>query len=381
MNLDPIPQVPTDDPFPLYDVLREEHPMLRVEERDLWVASRYTDVRAMLENPDVWSSAHGVVPSRFKPDKPTIIAMDAPRHTVLRKSVSRAFTPRRIDVLSKRIREIARELIDEFPASGEFDVFHAFTDPLPMYVMAALLGVGREERAMFKRCGDAIVYASDTPPDELHAAQSELTDYLAVVFEERRREPREDLISVLVSDSPEGKALDEEEMLGLCFLLLVAGTETTTSALGNGLLLLDRFRAERDWVAADPARVHAASEEVLRFDPPVHGLSRVASRDTEVHGVPVSEGEWVHMLFAAANRDPRTFENPERFDPARTRNHHVSFGWGVHFCLGANLARMELRIGLQELLARMPNYRVVTDGVERLRSDTNRGFARLPVEI
>ncbi len=380
MKLDPLPGVSTDDPFPVYEVLREKHPLHRLEERDLWILSRHADVQAMLKDPQTWSSAHGVLPNGFKPEKPTIIAMDPPRHTLLRHSVNRAFTPRRIEILSARIREIARELIAEFPASGELDVFHAFTDPLPMYVMAALLGVGREQRAMFKRCGDAIVYAQESPPELLDAAQAELTDYLAVVFEERRRAPKDDLISVLLSDSPDGQALDEEEMLGLCFLLLVAGTETTTSALGNSMLLLDRYREERDWIAADPARVPAAAEELLRFDPPVHGLSRVASSDTELRGVKIAKGERAHMLFAAANRDPRAFPEPERFDPARAQNHHVSFGWGVHFCLGASLARMELRIGLEELLARVPGYRVVPGGVERLPSDTNRGFSRLMIE-
>jgi cytochrome P450 len=201
------------------------------------------------------------------------------------------------------------------------------------------------------------------------------------VFAERRRAPRDDLISVLLTSSPEGFALAEDELLGLCFLLLVAGTETTTSALGNALLLLDRDRDARRRLIAEPARLAIAIEEMLRFDPPVHGLSRVLTRDVEVAGRAIPKGARVHLLFAAANRDPAVFPDPDRFDVARAPNHHLAFGLGVHFCLGASLARMELRVGLEELLRRAPDYSVDTNRVERLRSDTNRGFERLPIAI
>jgi cytochrome P450 len=378
-NLDPIVQVWTEDPNPVYRELRENHPLHYVAERDLWVISRYADVQATLKDPETFSSREGVVPNGYVPEKPTVIVMDPPRHTRMRHVVNRAFTPRRIEALSARIREIAGELADALPAAGEVDAFHAFTDPLPLYVMAELLGVDRDQREMFKRCGDAIVYATDTPAEVLLSAQAELTDYLAEVFEWRRREPRDDLISVLLTASSEGDALSQDDLLGLCFLLLVAGTETTTSALGNAILLFDRYPEARESLLADPSRIQTAVEEVLRFDPPVHGLCRVLTRDVELYGQRIPRGARLHMLFAAANRDPRVFQAPDRFDVARTSNHHFSFGFGVHFCLGASLARMELRVGLEEFLRRSPGYRVQHAGVQRLRSDTNRGFSKLPI--
>ena len=383
-ELDPIPAVCVPDPHPLYHRIREERPALYVPARDLWVLSRHADIQAAVRDPATWSSAEGVVPNAFVPENPTLITMDAPAHTAMRNAVGRAFTPRRIEALAPRIRAIAQELLEAIPPAGEaaeVDAFEAFTDPLPLLVMAELLGVDPEERAMFKRCGDAIVYASDTPPEQLRAAEAELTEYLSRVFAQRRQSPRQDLISVLLHASDEGAALPENDLLGLCFLLLVAGTETTTSALGNALLLLDQHPESRTQMTREPQTLRSACEEILRFDPPVQGLSRVAKRDVALHGETIPEGARVHMLFAAANRDPRVFSEPDRFDIARKDNHHLAFGFGVHFCLGASLARMELQIGVEEFLRHAPRYRVDRDGVERMRSDTNRGFRKLPVAL
>lgn len=381
MNLDPIPQAIADDPHPVYRALREEHPVHYVAERDLWVLSRYEDILAAIKQPEVFSSTEGVVPSGFKPENPTLIVLDPPDHSQMRKAVMRAFTPRRMAAMSARVREFAQQLIADFPASGEVDAFEQYTDPLPIYVMAELLGVDASERPMFKRCGDAIVYSSGADPESLLRAQRELTDYLETVFAARQREPRNDLISLLLSESDEGRALDHEELLGLCFLLLVAGTETTTSALGNAMLLLEQHRDARKLLIEDPSRIPAAAEEILRFDSPVQGLSRVARRDVEIRGQKIPKGARVHLLYAAANRDPRVFDEPDRFDIERKQTGHLAFGFGIHFCLGASLARLELQIGLEELLARAPDYRLDLDRIERLPSDTNRGFARLPTLI
>ena len=379
MELDPTRLLTEDDPHRAYATLREEHPVHYVEARDLWVVSRYADVLAAVRDPDTWSSARGVVPSGFVPDKPTLIVLDPPVHTTMRKAVMRAFTPRRIAAIEPRIRAFARSLAEELPRDGLVDAFEHFTDPLPILVLAELLGVDPSEREMFKRCGDAIVYATGTAPEVLHAAQRELTDYLAGVFAERRRAPRDDLISLLLTESPEGRALSEEELLGLCFLLLVAGTETTTSGLGNALLLLDEHRGARKSLIETPDAIDAAVEEILRYESPVHGLSRVLTRDVTLHDRAIPKGARVHLLYAAANRDPRVFEHPDRFDIARSPNHHLAFGLGIHFCLGASLARMELRVGLQELLRVAPDYEIDRAGVVRLPSDTNRGYAKIPL--
>lgn len=381
MVLDPIAQAAADDPHATYGELREHHPVHYIESRDLWVLSRYEDVLAAIRDPETFSSSRGVVPSGFVPDKPTLIVLDPPAHTPMRHAVMRAFTPRRIAALEPRIRELARDLVAALPAEGETDAFEGFTDPLPIYVIAELLGVDAAQRPMFKRCGDAIVYSSGADPQTLLDAQSELTDYLAGVFAQRREQPRDDLISVLLTTTSEGRALTEDELLGLCFLLVVAGTETTTSALGNAMLVLEKERGARQQLLADPSLIDSCVEEVLRFDSPVQGLSRVTTRDVKLHGRDVPKGARVHLLFAAANRDRRVFPDPDRFDVTRSPNHHLAFSLGIHFCLGASLARMELRVGIEELLRRAPDYQLRSEGLERLPSDTNRGFGALPLTL
>jgi cytochrome P450 len=381
MNLDPIPHAIADDPHRVYSTLREEHPVYYAEERDLWILSRHADILAAIKDPETFSSAEGVVPSGFTPENPTLIILDPPAHSAMRQAVMRAFTPRRMAAMTEQVRGFARQLLDAFPASGAVDAFEEFTDPLPIYVMAELLGVDASERPMFKRCGDAIVYSSGADPETLVRAQRELTDYLQTVFEERKRAPRNDLISLLLSKSDEGRALLNDELLGLCFLLLVAGTETTTSALGNAMLLLEQNPEARKRLIEDPSLIPSAAEEILRFDSPVQGLSRVVRREVEIQGTTIPRGARVHLLYAAANRDPRVFPDPDRFDIARTPNNHLAFGFGIHFCLGASLARLELQVGIEELLARAPNYHLDLSGLERLPSDTNRGFAKLPTLV
>ncbi|MEZ4331420.1 MAG: cytochrome P450 [Myxococcota bacterium] len=381
MDFDPLRETTSDDPHPVYAWLRDEDPVHWCEARDMFVLSRHADVLAAVRDPETFASGDGIVPSGFKPEEPTIIVMDPPAHTAMRRHVMRAFTPRRMDAMVPRVRAIARALLDDWPDSGEIDAFARFTDPLPIAVMAELLGVDASERPLFKRCGDAIVYSSGADPETIRAAQAELEAYLETVFERRRNRPGNDLISVLLSPSDEDGALSHRALLGLCFTLLVAGTETTTSALGNAMWLLDRHPDVKRDLARNPARIPIAVEEILRVESPVQGLSRVARRDVTLHGRRIPAGARVHLLWAAANRDPRAFPEPDRFDPARSPNNHLAFGFGIHFCLGASLARTELRVGLETLLARAPDFTLDTAGLRRLPSDTNRGFGRLPVRI
>src|SRR5689334_1046310 len=381
VDLDPIPQVWRDDPHPVYRELREHHPVYHVEARDLWVLSRYADIQSVIRSPESFTSAQGVVPSGYAPEDPTIIAIDPPEHTAMRKAVSRAFTPRRMSQLEGRIREIARELVAALPDEGVVDVFREFSDILPYLVMAELLGLEPGTYDILKRCGDVIVYSTDYTPEEMQDATRELIEHLAQTFEARTREPRDDLISVLLTSSPEGDALTHEELLSLCFLLTVAGTETTTSGIGNALLVLDRFTDDRARLVADPALLPTAVDEILRYDSPVQGLCRVTTKPVEIRGTQLPAGARVHMLFAAANCDPDAFDEPDRFDIRRSPNMHLAFGFGIHHCLGASLARTEMRLGLDEFLRRYPEFRVCRNDVVRLRSDTNRGFARLPVQL
>jgi cytochrome P450 len=375
MSLDPISAV-MEDPYPVYRELRDHHPVYYSPERDLWYLSRYADVHDAINNASVFSSAQGVVPSGFVSDTPVLITMDPPDHTELRKAVQRAFTPKQIAEMENHIRTVAGQLLDALPASGEVDAVTLFTDQLPLLVMTELLGVDLADRAMFKRCGDIIVAQKDV--NAMAAAQVELTEYLAGVFAARRAEPRDDFITKLVSPTDSGDTLSDGELLGLCFLLLVAGTETTTGGLGTAMLLLDRFRDARDQLLVAPELMTTAVDEILRFDSPTQGLSRVLTADVTLHGTTIPAGARVHLLFASANHDERQFPDPDRFDVTRTPNQHLAFGFGNHYCLGASLAKMEIKVGMEELLRRAPDYTISADRVERLPSETNRSFAALP---
>jgi cytochrome P450 len=381
MDLDPIPQVWVDDPHEVYRELREKHPVHHVEERDLWVVSRYDDVLTMLRSPERFSSASGVVPSGYAPESPTIITSDPPIHTPIRKAVSRAFTPKRMAAIEPVIRQLARDLVAQLPSAGEVDAFSAFSALLPYQVMAELLGLEPETYDVLKRCGDVIVYSSHFDPEAMERASRELSEFLAESCARRRNAPGDNLMSVLLSSTPDDDAPGEEDVVALCFLLTLAGTETTTSAIGLALMILDEFTAERQRIVADRSLLATAVDEMMRWDSPVQGLSRVTTEPIPLHGTVIPEGARVHMLFASANRDPTMFEAPDRFDILRAPNPHLGFGFGIHHCLGASLARTELRVGLAEFLTRFPHYRVCREDVVRLHSDTNRGFRQLPIVL
>jgi hypothetical protein len=378
---DPSVQTWEPDPHPVYRALRDRAPLHRCEERGLWVLSRHADVRAAILDPATYSSASGVVPSGFAPEKPILISVDPPRHTRLRKAVQRVFTPRRVQGLEPRIRSYARRLLDALPFGREIDLVRGYAQPLPIYVMSELLGVPMEDRRTFLRWADAVIHARPDSTTAIGDAEGELYAYFARVVAERRARPREDLVTLLLSPTEDGETLSEDEILGFCFLLLLAGIETTTAALGNAAALLDRERVARAILLEDPTRIPCAVEEVLRYDSPVQGLTRTLARDVELHGRRLREGERVHLLFGSANRDERCFAEPDRFEATREPNPHLAFGLGVHFCLGASLARLELRVGLEELLARAPDYEVTAEKLERVPSDTNRLYAGLPVAL
>ena len=382
-DFDPHRLTAEEDPYPVYAELREHHPIYYSEERRMWVVSRYEDVRAVLLDAATWASGEGTTPNEFVSEKPMLISQDPPYHTHLRGAVHHSFTPRRMRVLEKRVREIAAELARAMEGQEEVDLFRSYTDPLPVAVISELLGVGIEDRDEFKRRADAIIHTTDGRGEGALEAQRWIYDYLERVLPEREGlDPEVDLISLLLNP-PEGmkEVLSGDEVVGFCSILLLAGTETTTNALGGALQLLDERRELRDSLGKNPSALPPVIEECLRLESPVQGLSRVATRDTEVLGQRIRAGERIHMLFAAANRDPQVFPDPERFDPSRDPNPHLSFGLGIHFCLGASLARMELRVALEELLTRFPDHALLPDRWERQASDTNRGFVKLPVRL
>lgn len=378
MEFDPQALSAIDDPYPVFDRLREEHPIFYSDERDLWVVSRYEDVRAVLLDAETFSSSRGTVPTGFVSEKPMLITQDPPYHTHLRSSVHASFSPRRMRALEGFIRDATRTILDAIEPDEETDLFSALTDPIPVAVITEILGIGFEDRGEFSRYAGAIIHAVEGEGPSAEDAMRWIYDYMEKMLPEREAHPGDDLVSELLH--PEGglPKLSHDELVGFSALLLMAGTETTTNALGNAVVLLHDHPELRRQLAQRPEGLAGAVEELLRLESPVPGLSRVTTRETEIRGEKIPEGARVHMAFAAANRDGRVFENPDAIVPDRHPNPHLAFSLGIHFCLGARLARAEMRIVLEELLERFPDYRVVPERWVRLKSDAARGFSSLP---
>lgn len=378
MDFDPQALSDHPNPYPIFAELREQHPIAYSPERDLWVVSRYEDVRKILLDAETFASGRGTVPTGFVAVKPMLITQDPPYHTHLRSAVHHTFTPRRMAKLDGFIRRVTRELLDAIEPTSETDLFEALTDPLPVAVISELLGIGFEDRKTFSHYAGAIIHANAGHGPSAAEAIEWIYAYLEKVLPEREAHPGEDLVSRLLHPGPDEPRLTHDEIVGFSALLLMAGTETTTNALGNAIAVLHERPEIRARLARQPEGLVRAVEECLRFESPVPGLSRVTTRDVEIHDRKIPEGARIHMAFAAANRDERMFPNAETFDPDRSPNAHMAFSLGIHFCLGASLARTELRIALEELLARFPNYQLVPERAVRLRSDAARGYSYLP---
>jgi cytochrome P450 len=356
-----------DDPYPAYARLRDAAPAVQVAS-GTFAVGRYDDVMAVLKNTAVFSSA----PLAFGFGARTVIGADPPEHTVLRNTVNRAFTPRMVAAMEPRIREIARGLIDDFVAGGECDLIGDFAVPLPVIVIAEILGVDPERRDDFKRWSDSLVF-SGAMSGALDDSREEFRAYFGEVIEQRRREPREDLISALTR-AEEADTLTPAEVMSFAMLLLIAGNETTTNLIGNAMLALLDHPEQLDRVRREPAFVPSMVEEALRFQSPVQLIVRGCVRDTEVGGTPVPRGATVLPLFASANRDERHFAEPDVFDVTRDNaRDHVAFGYGPHFCLGAPLARLEAQVAFEELLPRLANIAKPEGSVEWLPSPLIRG--------
>ncbi|MFO0690199.1 MAG: cytochrome P450 [Myxococcota bacterium] len=359
-----------DDPQPAFRRLRDELPAYHEPERDFWVLSRFEDVWQALRDPATFSSAGGItiLDEHNAAAPPMILTMDPPRHGVLRTKVNRGFTPRRIAGLEAWIRDEATALLDRLEARGEGDLVHDFATPLPTAVFAELLGVPASERDAFRRWSDATCAMSPDPTAMAAGKQAiaELTGLFAELADERRRRPTDDLISALAhaGASPGGGADEEpmtsDELTGFCVLLLVAGLETTASLIATGSLRLAQHPDQRVRLVRDPSAIPNAVEEMVRFDSPIPGNARTLTRDIERHGRKMPAGAKVLLLYAAANRDEREFPGGDRFDVERPIDRHVAFGHGIHFCLGASLARLEARVAFEELLRRFPDHDLAT---------------------
>ncbi|HVC69544.1 MAG TPA: cytochrome P450 [Acidimicrobiales bacterium] len=378
-----------EDPYPTYARLREEAPLFRNDDLDFWALSRHDDVLAAFRNPSQLSNRFGVSldPAAYGPDAHramSFLAMDPPDHTRMRSLVSKAFTPRRVAELENGIRRLAVKHAETAVARGHFDFVADFAGLLPMDVISEMIGVPRADRAEVRRLADLLMHRveglNDVPPEGIEAALA-MAGYFDEMVRQRRAHPAEDLTSALLGADVSGDRLDDEEVISFLFLMVVAGNETTTKLLANCWYWGWRFPDQRAKALADPGRIPDWVEETLRFDTSSQMLLRVTTGDVELHGSVLPDGERVLLLVGSANRDPRIFPQPDHYDLDRDTSKLVSFGSGRHFCLGAALARLEARVGLQELLLRIGDYEIDPGGVERVHSINVRGFARLPTSV
>jgi len=373
---DPVRDDFADRAYEIYRVLRDEHPVYRNEARGSWALSRYDDVRDAAADPETFSSegtsiSQGVLPM--------VQQMDPPRHHALRSLIWKAFTASRVAALEPRVRELARGLIDDFAGRGECDLMREFALQLPSLVIGELIGIPPERRRDFLEWTEVLVTAS---PGRVRAssALAQIYQEFAKLLDERQAERRDDLMSALIDAELDGSKLTREELLGFCFVLVVAGNDTTTNAIANGAVLLARHPEQRADLARDPSLLPRAVEEILRFESPAQALPRIARRDVELHGRRIRAGEEVSLVWGSANHDERRFDDPERFDIHRSDNRHLGLGYGVHFCMGAHLARLEARVSFEELLARLPGYELVEEP-RWLASAWARAYASVPVRF
>lgn len=383
-----------EDPYPTYARLRRDAPVYRNEELDFWALSRHRHVLAAFRDVDTYSNAYGVSldPAAFGPHahrSMSFLAMDPPAHTRLRSLVGKSFTPRRVALLEPRIRQLAVEHLEPALERGSFDFVADFAGLLPMDVISELVGVGPSDRAELRRLADTVLHreegVTDVPPEGAEAALA-LAAYYADMVAERRRRPREDLTSALMAATVDGDRLSDDEVVGILFLMVVAGNETTTKLLGNAWYWGWRNPVEVAKPLADASLVPRWVEETLRYDNSTQMLVRVTRREVDVDGITVPEGSRVLLLIGSANRDEEVFHDPDRYDldraaPGGDAAKLVSFGGGRHFCMGAPLARLEARVALTELVTRVASYEVDPDAMVRVHSINVRGMAALPTTV
>jgi cytochrome P450 len=379
------------DPYPLYARLRAESPVCRVDPGGFWAVSRYADIQLVLSQPAVFSSAGLralLLPPWLErnPLADSLLVVDPPAHDRLRAVVAHAFGPRAMARLEPRVREIAGELAQDLAEQGSADFQAAFAGPLPARIMAEILGLDPSLHVHFKRWTDDASAISPAIVDParialIRATISEMEDYFREVIRTRRRHPGDDMISGLVHPPGTGQPLSDEELLSFLFVLLAAGLETTMYFLANIMRALIGRPDDASRLAADQAHIPKFVEEVLRHDSPGHGTFRVTTQPVELAGTTIPAGALVLLLMASSNRDERRFPDADRFDMDRQHERPLAFGYGIHFCLGAPLARLEGRIACEALLSRFEGFIRPPGEIAWNQSLTVRGPVSLPVEF
>ena len=380
------------DPYPLYRRLRDRDPIHRSIFADQVVVSRYADIDRILRDHRNFgndfskvTSSEGSIATRKKLT-PSMLAQDPPDHTRLRALVNRAFTPRQVARMEDYIRATAHTLLDKIGDAREFDLMKAFAVPLPTIVIARMIGVPERDLERFKVWSDDLARALEpflSPEEEekVYRAARQFAEYFTAIIEQRRREPRDDLVSRLVEAEDAGDKLTAKETRVMLRLLLTAGNETTTNLIGNGVRALLRHPDQLALLRERPELIPSAVEELLRYDPPVQLDMRVALRDMELGGLAVKEGTMITLLIGSANHDPERFPEPEHLDITRSGQANISFGRGIHHCLGAPLARLEGRIALEVLVERFPRLAFGTRPPKYRPSIVLRGLEHLDVRV
>ncbi|RKH08518.1 cytochrome P450 [Corallococcus sp. CA053C] len=377
------------NPYPVYAELRRTAPVCQVEPGGLWALTRFEDVSAAFKNPQVFSSA-GVRTTTappwlgHNPFSESMIVMDPPHHMRLRTLVSRAWTPVAVSRMEPRIRSFAQLLAERLHPEREVDFVDAFAMPLPASVIGELFALDPQMTARYKRWSVDLSSVSGTTEkdtqrhESIRATVREMEDYLSAVVAERRRNPQEDMVSDLVQTRVDGEALSDAELMSFLFLLVVAGLETTVQLVSHCVRMLMEHPHLVQRLRENPAQLPRFVEEVLRFEPSVHGLVRVTTQETQVGGVVIPEGARVALMVGSACRDGERFKDPDTFDMDREGVNNFPFGHGIHFCLGAPLARLEARVGLEVLLSRFTRF-TPTGPVKWNTSLTVRGPLTMPL--
>ena len=371
------------DPHPHLAWMRKHAPVYWDEAGEVWGVTRYEDVVAVSKDAQTWRSSGGI-----RPDSPAMqymIDMDDPDHRKRRALVNKGFTPRRVHDREARIREISVDLLERARGRGRFDFVRDVAAWLPLIVIGDMLGIDPADHARLLAWSEAMILGTGaTTIQRMQDATMAFEGYVAYqrrVLAERRAHPRDDLVSVLVHADVDGERLGDDELLMETLLILIGGDETTRHVLSGGMYQLLRHPDQREALARDPAKIPTAVEEMLRWVSPIQNMARTASRDVTLRGQRIRTGQKVILLYPSANRDAAVFPDPFRFDVTRTPNEHVAFGIGAHFCLGANLARLELRVFFEEALRRLPGLALATDEPPPLRaSNFISGLESLPVE-
>jgi len=396
LEFNPLQQDFRQNPYPTYRRFREADPVHWSAVFGFWVCTRYDDIVSILRhskasaNPRDWERFDGYVEAlgetgpAYNMQSRWMLLKNPPDHTRLRKLVTKAFTPRVVENMRAHIQDIVHGLLDTVHAKRRFDIIQDVAFPLPVIVIAELIGVPPQDREYFKDWTAALARSLDPiiTPEITQAADKATEDliaYFTTLVAERRDSPQNDLLSGLIAAEEEGDKLDEDELLATAILLFAAGHETTMNLIGNGMLALFRNPDQMAKLKADPSLIKTAVEEFLRYDGSVQITARVALEDIEVGGKTIRKNQQALLLLGAANRDPAHFSDPDRLDITRQENPHLTFGHGIHHCLGAPLARVETQIAINSMLRRMPDIQPATDQLEWRDMLTLRGLKALPV--